>query len=93
MRPLTKKYIFKCKLAGEPIDLTSYAENKADDDEWNDLVVLLLKTGILSNRIKSSISIRARHKDDENWAQYPVIIKEKTGKANVWYPKIYETFD
>ena len=81
---LTKKYIFKRKLAGLPIDLTKY---QADDD-WDSVLPLLLETGILSLDRPSSVSIRSKEDDEKNWVQYPVILQgEGETEPTVWTPR------
>ncbi len=45
MRPLTKKYIFECKLKGEPIDLSHYAGKKK---AWASAVRKLIEFEILT---------------------------------------------
>ena len=45
MKQITKKYIFKCKLKGEPIDLSFCAGKKK---EWEDAVRQLIKFEILT---------------------------------------------
>lgn len=84
MRPLTKKYIFKRKLAGLPIDLTKY---QADDD-WDSVLPLLLETGIVSLDRTSSISIRSKVGDEKKWVQYPIILQGKgETEPTVWLPR------
>lgn len=82
MRSLTKKYIFECRLKGNPIDLTDY-----QGDDWNDLVIKLEKLGILSDQYPTVVKVQAKENSKLYYLQYPIKIRYKD-KNMKWHTQI-----
>lgn len=87
MRQITKKYFFKCKLEGAPIDLTEYNT----DEEWDKIIPALIEIGLILKEPKTSISTdinRSKDGPEDRWYfQYPVTINNPSFSASTWTPK------
>jgi len=57
MRPLTKKYIFECKLKGIPLDLTEVESI----EHWENICPSLIRLGILKLTRKKTVSHNAKY--------------------------------